>query len=276
MIGENLDIMNAGWREIIFKDRNQEYGAYQLRRENPQTTNRALLIAISAFVFALALPTIINKINRYIPKVDEKVDVTQVDLTKIKIIEPSHTVTPPRVSAPAQHINNTVTFTPPVVTIDQNVRNQDPPNEAALANADPGQTTIKGDPNGIVSIEEPPGTALNGGATEADESIIFRAVEVSPAFPGGEAAFGKFLQAHIKYPELARQNGISGKVFLQFVVEIDGSLTDIKAVKNPGSGLGEEAIRVLKTSPRWNPGIQNGRHVRVQYTIPVNFAMGEE
>lgn len=107
-------------------------------------------------------------------------------------------------------------------------------------------------------------------------NIIFNAVEVSPTFPGGEQEFGRFLAEHIRYPAKAREARTTGRVFISFVVEKDGSLSDIKCLRDPGDGLGQEAIRVLNISPKWNPGIQNGRRVRMQFTVPVNFMLADD
>lgn len=102
---------------------------------------------------------------------------------------------------------------------------------------------------------------------------VYEAVEQEPAFPGGLAAFNSFLARTIKYPAVDRNNKISGKVYITFVVEMDGSLTDIKALRGPSETLKQEAISALKASPKWKPGVQNGQAVRVQYTVPVNFAL---
>lgn len=112
--------------------------------------------------------------------------------------------------------------------------------------------------------------------TEDTGNQIFTSVEVLPKFPGGEAAFGKFIQKYYKYPQAATEQGISGKVYTQFVVEKDGSLTDIKVVRDLGMGTGAEAVRVLKKMPKWEPGIQNGRPVRVAYTLPIALSTGEQ
>jgi TonB family protein len=104
---------------------------------------------------------------------------------------------------------------------------------------------------------------------------IFTSVEVVPEFPGGLDALSDFLNTHIKYPNDARTNHIQGTVILSFVVDIDGSLSDIKVVKGIGWGCDEEAIRVLKSSPRWKPGTQQGKPVRVQYSLPINFSLGK-
>jgi TonB family protein len=105
------------------------------------------------------------------------------------------------------------------------------------------------------------------------DAISFAAVEMLPSFMGGEEAFGKFLASHIRYPKVAKDNKITGRVIVTFIVEKDGKLTNIKVLRDIGGGCGEEAIRVLSESPAWNPGIQNGKKVRVAYTMPINFTL---
>jgi TonB family protein len=98
--------------------------------------------------------------------------------------------------------------------------------------------------------------------------------DILPKYKGGIQAFGKYLGENIKYPYDARRNNIQGKVLIKFVVEKDGSLTDFSVVKNPNDELSAEALRVLKESPKWIPGMQYGKAVRVSYTVPVNFTLG--
>jgi TonB family protein len=104
---------------------------------------------------------------------------------------------------------------------------------------------------------------------------VYDVVEVLPKFPGGMEAMGTFLSKNIKYPSADREKGLQGKVVAQFVVEPDGSLTNIKVVRAPSTTMGAEAVRVLKMSPKWKPGINNGKPVRTVYTIPVSFALSE-
>jgi TonB family protein len=94
-----------------------------------------------------------------------------------------------------------------------------------------------------------------------------------PEFPGGLDAFFKFLGKNIRYPANARENGTQGRIIISFVVEKDGSLTDVKVVKGIGDGCDEEAVRVIKMSPKWNPGVQDGKPVRVKYSVPIAFAI---
>jgi protein TonB len=275
MIGSKIDILNPEWLNIVFKGRNQAYGAYELRKDNPKTTNKALFFAAAGFVFVLALPTIINKIQGFIPKADEKVKVTDVVLTPPPPINEKEPPPPPP-QEPARPKTDQVRFPPPIVKPDNEVTEKDPPTTEQLEKADPGQKEVKGDPNAAVRIDEPVGTADVSQVTEASSNEVFTAVEIMPSFLGGEAAFSKFLGKNIRYPAVARDNGVQGRVFVSFVVEKDGSLTDIKVLRSPDNSLGDEAVRVLKTSPKWTVGVQNGKPVRVSYTVPVNFTLGEQ
>jgi TonB family protein len=113
----------------------------------------------------------------------------------------------------------------------------------------------------------------NEGSTAVDENKIFYSVEKQPQFPGGMEKFSEFLSKNIRYPANMRQANIQGKVVIQFVIETNGSLSNIQVLDGPGYGSGEEAVRVMALSPKWAPGLQNGRAVRVAYTIPVNFTL---
>jgi TonB family protein len=109
-----------------------------------------------------------------------------------------------------------------------------------------------------------------------DKVYDFVSIEKQPEFPGGIAKFYKYLGGSIKYPKMAQENNVQGKVFLSFIVEKDGTLSDVQITRGLGSGTDEEAIRVLKESPKWNPGISNGQPVRVKYNINVNFTLNDD
>ncbi len=106
---------------------------------------------------------------------------------------------------------------------------------------------------------------------EEEEQQIFTVVENDPEFPGGMDALYKYLAQNIKYPQLARDNNITGRVYVTFVVERDGSITGCRVLRDIGGGCGQEAIRVVKSMPKWTPGKQRGKAVRVQFNLPVNF-----
>ena len=108
---------------------------------------------------------------------------------------------------------------------------------------------------------------------EVEEQQIFQVVENMPEFPGGRAALMKYLATNIKYPPYAKEAGIQGRVFINFVVEKDGSITAVKVLRGIGGGCDEEAIRVVKNMPKWSPGMQRGKPVRVSFNLPVKFTL---
>nr|MBC7613784.1 TonB family protein [Pseudopedobacter sp.] len=266
-----LDILNQDWIDIVFNGRNKDYGAYQLRKENNNTTNKAVIIGCLLFSIAIACPLIIKFLSGFVPDTKDKLKQTEVVLASPPPVDKTKPIPPPPVEPPPPKVDQ-VKFPPPVVKPDNQVV-EEPPTVEELKKADPGEKTIKGDPNADIVINAPKGDGpVNQEKTE-DTNQIFTNVEVLPTFPGGLDAFGKFLGKNLRYPPIARDNGIQGRVFCNFVVEKDGSLTDIKVVRGIGGGADEEAVRVLKSSPKWNPGVQNGRNVRVSYTIPIFFQL---
>jgi protein TonB len=142
-----------------------------------------------------------------------------------------------------------------VVSDDQEIKNE------LVVNAEVNEDT-KNIEIAPVQIEE---------EEEETETQIFTVVENEPEFPGGMEALYKYLAQNIKYPQLARDNGITGKVYVTFVVERDGSIANPKVLRDIGGGCGAEAIRVVKSMPKWTPGKQRGKAVRVQFNLPVNF-----
>ncbi len=109
---------------------------------------------------------------------------------------------------------------------------------------------------------------------EEEESVVFVVVETMPEFPGGQQALFKYLSENVKYPVIAQENGIQGRVICQFVVNKDGAIVDVEVVRSGGDpSLDKEAVRVIKSMPKWNPGKQRGKAVRVKYTVPVNFRL---
>ena len=109
---------------------------------------------------------------------------------------------------------------------------------------------------------------------EEEEEVVFVVVESMPEFPGGQQALFKYLSENVKYPVIAQENGIQGKVICQFTVNKDGSIVDIQVVRSAGDkSLDKEAVRVIQSMPKWKPGKQRGKPVRVKYTVPVNFKL---
>jgi protein TonB len=204
---------------------------------------------------------------------EEKVEeVTEVIMQPPPPINPE-VQTPPPVEPPPPK-QDQVKFPPPIVKPDNLVRDEQPPTVEELKVADPGQKTIEGDPTAepvqITAAGEGPKQAV---VVEDNTVYSFVSMENPPMYPGGIEKFYEFLGRNIKYPSMAAENNIQGNVFVSFTVEKDGSLTDIKIDRKLGYGTDEEAVRVLKMSRRWNPGMQNGKPVRVKYNIPIKFSL---
>ena len=272
MLGSKLDIFNQQWIDVVFAGRNKAYGAYELRKDNGRNAGKALLIAVIVFVLIISANTIINFITGFIPKAKEKVKITNVVLAPppVDIKKPP----PPPPPEPPKPKVDQVKFPPPVVKPDVEVKEK-PPTIEDLKVADPGQKNIKGDKNADVTIDEPVGNS-DAKVTEEDPNKVFTAVEQEPAFPGGMEKFYAYLNKNIRYPAVAKENGTQGKVIVSFICEIDGSLTQIKVLRGIGDGCDDEAMRVIRNSPRWTPGVQNGRKVRVSYSVPISFSLSDQ
>ena len=273
-----LDILTQNWIDIVFDGRNKEYGAYDLRKNNAKNTTRAILIGGFLFIFAFVAPNISKLISSQLS--DEDLEKPQLIEQEVILATPPPVdekvpPPPPAVEPPPPRVD-IVKFPPPVVKPDNQVVEEEPPTVKDLETATTGQKTMKGDINAPIQIEEPKyGEGPVNQEVTQETNEIFTNVEVLPSFPGGIEQFYKFLNKQLVYPPMSKENNIQGRVTVNFVVERDGSLTDIKVLRGVAGGedLSQEAIRVLKKSPKWTPGIQNGRPVRVSYSVPVVFAL---
>jgi protein TonB len=259
-----LDLFKRQWLEIVFEGRHKGYGAYELRASNPKTTARAMIIGAVIFSFAIAAPMIYDML----PDMSDADANTDVKITTVKLPpkeKPKENLPPPPPPPPKV---DQVKFVKPVVAKAEEVV-EDPPKIEEIKDKKIGAETIKGDPDAELSVE-PVGT---GQVTEEDNSVYNLAgIELKPDFPGGMDKFYKFIGKNYQVPE---EEGLKGKVFVSFVVEKDGSLTDIKVIRDIGYGTGKEAMRVLKSCPKWNPGEQNGKKVRVLYSLPISIQSAE-
>ncbi len=263
MISPKFDLYKSEWLELVFDDRNKAYGAYDLRKHYDDTLLKALGFTVLPVVFLFLLSSFIMT-RKAIPAPER---IIPVDLTLHPPVVTHPPVTPPkpRDEPPVQH--RTVAFPPPVVAEDNVAKN--PPTIEEADKSTIGQVNRDGIDGGNLDI---PATTPGNAVTEnKDEVHTIASVEIMPTFPGGEAAWAKFLQKNLRYPQEAIEAGISGKVYISFVVEKDGHLSNFTVERTPGYGLDAEAVRVLKLVPPWKPGIQNGQPVRVRYSMPFNF-----
>ena len=260
-----LDLLKDKWLEIVFEGRNKVYGAYELRKANSKTTLLALISGTAFFAFALSLPLLFS----LLPDTNND-EVLDEKITTVKLPpkeKPKENIPPPPPPPPKV---DQVKFVKPVVAKADEVT-EEPPKVEEIKDKKLGAETIKGDPDAPLSVE-PVGNGPSQ-VVEEDNNIYNTAgIEVKPDFPGGLEKFYKFIGKNFQVPE---EEGLKGKIFVTFVVEKDGSLTDIKVLRDIGYGTGKEAIRVLKSCPRWNPGEQNGKKVRVLYSLPISIQSAE-
>jgi protein TonB len=260
-----LDLLKDKWLEIVFEGRNKVYGAYELRKANSKTTLFALISGTAFFAFALSLPLLFSLLpdNNNDEVLDEK--ITTVKLPPKE--KPKENIPPPPPPPPPKV--DQVKFVKPVVAKADEVT-EEPPKVEEIKDKKLGAETIKGDPDAPLSVE-PVGNGPSQ-VVEEDNNIYNTAgIEVKPDFPGGLKNFYKLIANNYETPE----DCAGGRVFVNFVVEKDGSLTDIKVIRDACPGSGKEAIRVLKSCPRWNPGEQNGKKVRVLYSLPITIQSTE-
>ena len=262
-----LDIIKNQWLDIVFEGRNKIYGAYELRKSNSKTTIKALIIGSVIFAFAVAAPLIAS----FLPDSGEDEVDNNVKIATVKLPPKKEEVKPNQPPPPPPPKVDQVKFTKPVVAKAEEVT-EDPPKIEDLKDKKVGSETIKGDPDAVLTVDEPVGTGTAAVVEEDNQVYNTAGIEVKPDFPGGIEKFYKFVGNNYKTPE---EEGLKGKVYVTFVVEKDGSLTDIKVLRDIGYGTGAEAIRVLKKCPRWTPGEQNGKKVRVLYSLPITIQSAE-
>jgi protein TonB len=271
-------IMDASLLDIIFDNRNKEYGAYDLRRGY----NRRLLWSL----FGMALVTSSLFGASYLsrmgsgPKKQQLMvmDVQLEDVKEEKKDQPAPPPPPPP-QAPVQKIETTK-FTPPKIVRDIEVKEDEkPPEQEKLNDTKIGVINQEGvKDEGIIA---PPVSASGNGLVEGpkpkgveDYDRTFTKVEIESEYPGGPAAWLRYLNKNFRYPEDAVNNEIQGTVVVQFIVDKEGNVSDVEAVDGPDKGgLRQEAIRVIKQSGKWIPAIQNGRNVKSYKKQPVQFKL---
>lgn len=273
-----IDLISSDWVDLVFEGRNKAYGAYRLRKS---TTKRNIL-AMVAVVLLLIVAFIILTVKNFVDEQRAKVAMTQVaELTnydqpkkKAEVKQKKVEVEPERV---VERVKSSIKFTAPVIKKDEEVKPDEElktQDELMSTKTAIGSFDVKGndDANGeilkakeVIAEPEPP--------KHEEENKVFDIVEQQPLFPGGPAALMKYLSENTKYPVVAQENGVQGRVTVQFVVEKDGSISDVHVLRGVDPSLDKEAVRVVKSMPRWTPGKQNGITVRVNYRVPVLFRL---
>ncbi len=278
---DSAKILKADFLDILFEDRNKSYGAYELRKKyDKRVRNSILAMAALALLIVGSYLIYMNSRGSNNEK-NTKPVIEDIKLEDVKLPDdPKTPPPPPPPPAPPPPVKPSVQFTPPVIKKDEEVKAEeelvklDEIKDKAISTK-----TAEGDPNGIDPglINDSKGTGVVEAPPPPPKEEIFTFVEQPPTFPGGDDALNKFLNNNIRYPHLATENGISGTVFVSFVVDSEGKIKDVKTVGAPkGGGLEEEAVRVVKKMPNWKPGRQNGRSVSVQFNLPIRFTLQDQ
>lgn len=269
---QNLLAMNTSLDEIVFEGRNKAYGAYALRLNYAKNVQKAFAAGILLFLTLMYVPRLVSSL-----KPEKKVEyIVETAFTDIRLEQPKEEIVVPPPPAEEAPVQRQVRYLPPEVVTDV-VEESPPPTIDALENAQISSQNVEGEllPDLIVPPTELVGPSKGAviGAESAVEEKIFTSVEQQPEFFGGQDALMKFLGKNIRYPSQAARANIQGRVILQFTVMPDGSIADIQTVKGIGFGCDEEAERVVRLMPKWKPGRQAGKAVRVRFTLPVYFSL---
>jgi protein TonB len=258
-----------GWSfdDIVFFNRNQEYGAYQLRKETKKNAVLGLLITVGAATLLIGASFIDFSFLKSKPK-EETIETT------VTLAEPpplKDETPPPPPPPPPPPVRPTVKFLEMVAKKDEEVRKEDEPVKVTEIKDQTISTETHEGKDDAPAVVEPVITSA-----PIVEDKIFTVVEKMPEFPGGEEAMMKFIQSNINYPDMERENDIQGRVVVGFVVNEDGSLTDITVKKGVSSGIDKEALRVVRKLPKFNPGKQQGKAVKVSFVLPIMFKLASQ
>lgn len=268
-----LSLYESKWTDLVFENRNKEYGAYQLRQENAKTTVTALFMGLLLLTAVSSIPVLINQFKTD-PIVEPKEPI-DIPLTPVTI-DPLVAPTPPApITPPAQQSTTTVTdahqLVNPVVSKTQDAVQEIAPNidnVPAVDNANSGTGPATSNP-----IPGGPGGVENGGPVSVvptNEPYTSAVLDKMPEFPGGIQNFYNYVGRNFNRPELDEEKTL--RVYVSFIVERDGSLTDILVKNDPGYGMGKEAVRVLKSlKTKWSPGMLDGKAVRTAYNLPITI-----
>lgn len=273
-----IDLFSNEWNAMIFEGRNLEYGAYQLRKGTGRRNMISIFVlAALAIVFQAGLSlknmtesksasrtamTSVYDVS-LLPKPKEDVNV---DRKKVEII-PEKVIDKPR---------NSLKFTPPRIMDDDLVKEEDmlrTQEEVMTSNVAIGSFDVTGGDDKVGEIVKSHDAITQTDIKKEESNAPLTIVEQMPAFPGGNAALMQYLAKNVKYPMIAIETGVSGRVVISFVVERDGSISNVKVMKSVDASLDNEAMRVVSGMPKWIPGRQNGNTVRVKYQVPVSFRL---
>ena len=266
-----IDLTSREWCDLIFEGRNKDYGAYKMRARAPRRLTFSVILVIVIALVGFSIPKLITMVTPEKKEVmTEVTTLSQLEEPEVKQ-EEVQKVEP--VAPPPPALKSSIKFTAPVIAKDEEVTDEDEmksQEELTESKVTISIADVKGnDEEGGELIED-----LKQIVTEAPvEEQVFDMVEQKPQFPGGDVEMMSWLGKNINYPVIAQENGVQGVVVCQFVVGSDGSIRDVNVLRSLDPSCDKEAVRVIKSMPKWIPGRQNGKAVSVRYTLPVRFRL---
>jgi len=277
-MSKDVDLSSKEWCDLIFEGKNKDFGAYQMRKASIGRHNKAMLFLLLLLALIAGIMVSINVVNKAVEadiNTQNEQQMVAVDLadkdkpedeqTKVELEQPK---------ALPEEILNTIKVTELAIVPDDQVKKEDEiksVDELKASNTAFGQTDFdKGTDDRNVVREHKAEVIVED---KAEPEKVFTAVEQMPQFPGGDAELMKYLSSHINYPTMAMENNVQGRVIVQFVVTKSGSVGEVKVARGVDRDLDREAVRVVKSLPRFIPGKMNGQPVNVWYTLPVNFKL---
>lgn len=244
--------------DLVFDNRNKAYGAYVIRKSYTFNIFIGLIIGLFVIGTVIAIPYIQSLFKSKKEVVlQKKVEVNMENIEPLKEDKPEIKIEEPKMDL--------VKFTVPIITTEEDVEIV---TQEDLQASNPGNITQEGDINFTGMQGDGDETV---GDTKTDE--VFTVVEQMPEFPGGESAMNDFLDKNLQYPQMAKEQSIQGKVWIGFIVDKFGNVSNVEVLRGIGGGCDEEAARVVGIMPRWNPGKQSGRPVIVKFRFPINFTL---
>ena len=284
-MAKEINLSSREWCDLVFEGKNKDFGAYVIRTGSTRRHNVAVLWTMIGTILLGLLTFGFVQANKYIEarrlansqdQAPILVDITppaeEVEPEQQRLEQPEPEVLP-------EDVLISVKVTELQIVEDDEVRPEDEilsQDEREDTDKAFGQTNVDNGQNDRTQFQ----TAVNEIVVDKpvekpkpEVEKVFEVVEQMPQFPGGEAALLKFLSSHINYPPMAAENNVQGKVTIQFVVEKDGMVGEVKIARSVDKDLDREAVRVVKTLPKFTPGRQNGQPVRVWYTLPVQFKL---
>lgn len=276
-----VDLKSRDWCELVFEGRNKEYGAYELRAKSGQRQVKgiiAILILIAAIAVLVGIKMAADSIMASSRDRDAELATELSQLKKDEPVQKKEEIKQEYEQPEVQKVavKASIQFTVPeivdVVDESKKMKNQEELNRSNISIA---SQDYEGDVNGKGTIDDLKDNQQAGGnqAAPEEDSKIYTIVETPASFPGGEAALLNYVNSHLKYPAIAEEEGIQGKVVLKFVVLENGNVGQVQVVQSLESHCDQEAIRVVKSLPRFSPGKQQGKPVKSWFTLPIRFQL---